>query len=145
MEKGFENLWRYEGRVDDVMVLNTGWKVNPLHVEMKLQSHPALNGCVVFGTGYTKCGVLLEPKDHRLSKDEFVEMVWPGVQEANATVPEHARVLRELVVVTTKDKPFQRASKGTIIRKLTTVLYEKEIEGIYRAANLPSKGMEPLK
>lgn len=44
---GCEDLWKYEGRLDDMMLLHNGLKVNPLHIETRLQSHPVLNGCLV--------------------------------------------------------------------------------------------------
>jgi len=133
-DPGFENCWSYQGRVDDMMILHNALKVNPLDIETKLQVHPALSGCLVIGAGYTQCGLLIDPKDHKLPKEKLLEIIWPGVEEANASVPEHARVQKNLVVVGTEDRPFHRASKGTIVRKLTIGMYEKEIEEVYGGA-----------
>lgn len=133
-DPGFENLWKYEGRLDDMMLLSNGLKVNPVHLETQLQAHPALKGCLVVGNGYTKCGLLIEPKLQYVEKKSVVEQVWPAVEEANALVPEHARIERKLVIVADPEKPFPRASKGTIIRSLTTRAYEREIEEVYRIA-----------
>lgn len=133
-DPGFENLWKYEGRLDDIIVLSNALKVNPLHIEASLQTHPALKGAMVFGRDHTKCGILLEPKDPKITRDALIEEVWPVLESANALVPGHARIRRDFVVVGTPEKPFQRASKGTIVRSLTTKDYESEIEGVYRAA-----------
>ncbi|KFZ02077.1 hypothetical protein V500_00445 [Pseudogymnoascus sp. VKM F-4518 (FW-2643)] len=133
-DPGFENLWKYEGRLDDIIVLSNALKVNPLHIEASLQTHPALKGAMVFGRDHTKCGILLEPKDPKVTGDALIEEVWPVLERANALVPGHARIQRDFVVVATPEKPFQRASKGTIVRSLTTKDYESEIEGAYRAA-----------
>lgn len=130
---GFEHLWQYEGRMDDIIVLSNALKVNPLHIEAGLQSHPAVKGAMVFGRDHTKCGILLEPKDSKIAGDALIEEVWPVLESANSLVPEHARIHRELIVVGTPEKPLQRASKGTIVRSLTTKDYESEIEGVYRA------------
>lgn len=42
------------------MILSTQLKVNLLHVEMWLQSHPVFEGAVAFGEGKGSCGLLLE-------------------------------------------------------------------------------------
>jgi hypothetical protein len=89
---------------------------------------------LVIGYGHTKCGVLIEPKDYSIEKEAVVEQVWTAVEDANALVPEHARIDKRFVVVADPGRPFPRASKGTIIRSLTTKAYEREIEEVYRAA-----------
>lgn len=132
-DPGFESPWKYEGRLDDIMLLSNGLKVNPLHIETRLQSHPSLKGCLVVGFGYKKCGLLLEPKNPNVERRVVVEDVWPAVEHANCLVPEHARIEKKLVVVADPDRPFPRASKGTIIRSLTTKVYEQEIEEVYCA------------
>lgn len=133
-DPGFENLWKYEGRLDDIIVLSNALKVNPLHIEASLQTHPALKGAMIFGKDHTKCGILLEPKDPKVAADALIEEVWPVLESANSLVPGHARIRKDFVVVGTPEKPFQRASKGTIVRSLTTKDYESEIKGVYRAA-----------
>ncbi|TVY44200.1 Non-canonical non-ribosomal peptide synthetase [Lachnellula occidentalis] len=130
-DPGFEHMWKFEGRVDDMMLLSNALKVNPLHMEMKLQSHPALNGALVFGDGHTSCGLLLEPKMQGIEREELLATIWIAVEEANALVPEHARVSRDRIVVATNERPFVRASKGTVVRKLTLALYRNEIEQAY--------------
>ena len=32
-DPGCESLWKYEGRLDDMMLLSNGLKVNPLHID----------------------------------------------------------------------------------------------------------------
>ncbi|KFX89365.1 hypothetical protein V490_07071 [Pseudogymnoascus sp. VKM F-3557] len=91
-DPGFEHLWQFEGRLDDIIILSNALKVNPLHIEAKLQSHPALKGALVFGRDHTKCGILLEPKDPKITADALVEEVWPALEAANSIIPEHARI-----------------------------------------------------
>ncbi|RDL29894.1 uncharacterized protein BP5553_10521 [Venustampulla echinocandica] len=131
-DTGFENCWKFESRLDDILVLHNGLKANPVHIETRLQSHPILKGCLVFGEGYTACGLLLEPKRSDIASEKLIELVWPAVVDANALVPEHVRVARNLVIVASPDKPLVRAGKGTVVRRLTTRLYQKEIEETYR-------------
>lgn len=132
-DPGFENLWKFESRMDDIIILNNALKVNPLHVEVKLQGHGLLKGVMVFGEGRGSCGILLEGKEG-WGKEELLEKVWKDVERASGEVPEHARVKRHLVVVADEEKPFVRAAKGTIVRAATGKLYEQEIEEVYANA-----------
>lgn len=131
-DPGFENLWKYEGRLDDIIVLSNALKVNPVHIEASLQGHRALKGAMVFGRGHTKCGLLLEPRESDITGDVLIDEIWPVLDSANSLVPEHARIERDFIVVGTSERPFERASKGTIVRSLTAKEYENEIEGVYR-------------
>ena len=132
-DHGREHLWSYEGRLDDMMILSSGAKVNPIHTEMRLQSHPALKGCLVIGYGCTECGLLIEPRTQSLRQERVIEQVWPAVEEANSLVPKHARIAKRLVIIADPEKPLARTSKGTIIRSLTTQAYEREIQQVYSA------------
>lgn len=118
------------------MILSTGIKVNPLHVELKVADHPALKGCLMFGEGHTACGMLLEPKQADAGKEELVKSVWAAIEKANFTVPEVARVGKNLIVAASAEKPFIRAGKGTTVRRLTLKTYEDEIEEVYSQAGL---------
>ncbi|TVY78174.1 Non-canonical non-ribosomal peptide synthetase FUB8 [Lachnellula suecica] len=129
LDPGFENLWKFEGRVDDIIVLSNGFKVNPMHMEMHLQAHPLLQGSVVFGEGHIACGLLLEPKEG-VVREGLVEQLWEDVEAANNLVPEHARVPRKKIVVACPERSFVRASKGTVVRKLTLEMYRKEIQKV---------------
>lgn len=112
-DPGMEYLWRFENRLDDILLLNNALKVNPLHVEVKLQSHPLLKGALVFGEGRVRCGILLEVKEG-VEKKGLVERVWGDVERANGEVPEHARIERSLVVIADEERPFVRAAKGYV-------------------------------
>ncbi|ESZ98652.1 hypothetical protein SBOR_0890 [Sclerotinia borealis F-4128] len=125
-------LWKFENRIDDLIILSNAHKVNPVHIEILLQSHPLLNGCLVFGEGKINCGILLEPKEgSELTEDDLIALVWPEIEKANATVPEHARVERGLVVVVKNNKRFERAAKGTIVRSACVKAYNTEIDDLY--------------
>lgn len=52
------------------------------------------------------------------------------VEEANKGAPAFSRIFKEMILVTSKDKPMLRAGKGTVIKKATTKLYEQEIDAL---------------
>lgn len=52
------------------------------------------------------------------------------VEEANKDAPAFSRIFKEMLLVTSKDKPMLRAGKGTVIKKATMNLYESEIDAL---------------
>jgi hypothetical protein len=50
------------------------------------------------------------------------------IEEANTSAPKFARILEDMIIVTSPDKPLPRAPKGTIIRKEALTIYTEEIE-----------------
>ena len=111
--------------------MSNGAKVDPLHIEVKLADHPLLKGCLMLGEGHTDCGMLLEPKEADIAKEDLLASVWPAIEEANLLVPARARVLKQLIVVASTEKPLARSVKGTLMRKLSLKLYELEIQQAY--------------
>ena len=131
-------LWKYYGRRDDIIVLSKGEKFNPVPMELAIQGHPALAGALVIGQGRSHASLLIEPKPD-LSVEEcaqLVDVIWPRVEGANRLVPAQGRILRSNVLVSKPDKPFTRAGKGTVVRKLTENLYKSEIEDLYSNATV---------
>lgn len=131
-------LWKYYGRRDDIIVLSNGEKFNPVPMEMAIQGHPALAGALMIGQGRSRASLLIEPKTG-LSVEECIDLVdaiWPLLEEANRLLPAQGRILRGNVLASKPDKPFTRAGKGTIVRKLTENQYKAEIEELYMSESV---------
>jgi thioester reductase-like protein len=130
-------LWKYSGRRDDIIVLSNGEKFNPVPMELMIQGHPALSGALVVGMGRVQAGLLVEVKleshGHETLKRSLVEDIWPVIEMANQLVPGQGRIMQSKILLCGVTKPFVRAGKGTIVRKLTERLYEPEIESLYAA------------
>lgn len=133
------NLWIFDGRKDDVIVLNNGEKFNPVTMEITISSHPLVKGALVVGNSYDQVGLLLEVND---PGGDFVEKIWPTVQMANAEAPQHARVYKDMIATSSPEKPFSRAAKGTIQRLVTTQAYKHEIDAMYNCQS-DSKLQQP--
>ncbi|KAF2650089.1 acetyl-CoA synthetase-like protein [Lophiostoma macrostomum CBS 122681] len=127
-------LWRFHGRADDIIVLSNGEKFNPVPSEMQIAAHPLVTGALIIGNGHPQASLILEPKDYTEKPTTVIEEVWPVVEKANLEAPGHARITKNMILVGSKDKPFQRSPKGTIVRETTRALYEKAI------AELMSRG-----
>ncbi|OCL12111.1 acetyl-CoA synthetase-like protein [Glonium stellatum] len=128
-------LWRYKGRKDDVIVLSNGEKFNPVGLEKAIEGHPLVRGALVVGQGRFQVGLLVEPKwDALFNRDnptDILERIWPHIEEANKESPAYGRVWKSKIAIAKREKPFVRAPKGSIIRRQTVQLYEKEIDALY--------------
>ncbi len=127
------NLWKFHGRTDDIIVLSNGEKFNPVTMEGIIQGHNLLQGAVIVGQARFQASLIIEPKPSNTVEDtdKLIDEVWPIIKKANTEGPDHARIYRSKVIVTSKDKPFQRVGKGTIIREQILKTYEDEIEAMY--------------
>lgn len=127
-------LWRFHSRIDDTVVLSSSHKIRPLEMETIIQGNPLLHGALIAGQGKPEPLLLLEPKPGVYDGNHavFLDRVWPSIEEANAVAPTYAQLTRPRVVIAEKARPFIRAPKGSIVRKLTIKLYTDEIETVYR-------------
>lgn len=124
-------LWRFHGRVDDIIVLSNGEKFFPVPMETKLSGHPSLSGALVLGQGQSQAALLLEPKVAITDVASFVDEIWPFVEESNSLLPGQGRITRSNILVASSDRPFHRSPKGTIVRSLTLKAYDQEIHALY--------------
>ncbi|PVH91878.1 NRPS-like enzyme [Periconia macrospinosa] len=121
-------LWRFHGRTDDIIVLSNGEKFNPVPSETQIAAHPLIAGALIIGNGRAQASLILEPKDY---SQDFIDQVWPVVEQANSEAPGHARITKDMILIGSEDKPFERSPKGTVIRNATGAKYEKEIADLY--------------
>lgn len=137
-------LWRYFGRRDDIIVLSNSEKFNPVPLELAIQGHPLLSGALVIGQGRVKASLLVEAKTSVESREResLVDTIWPQVEEANSLVPGHGRISRSNVILV--DKPFTRAGKGTVVRKLTEQTFKEEIDALYVDGTVSSHKNLPI-
>ncbi|KAF2683123.1 NAD(P)-binding protein [Lentithecium fluviatile CBS 122367] len=107
-------LWRFHGRADDIIVLSNEEKFNP-----------------VPRNGHPQASLILEPWDYSYDPGALIEELWVTVEKANAEAPGHARIIRDLILVGSKDMAFDRLPKGTIIRSSTAKRYGEQITELY--------------
>ncbi|KIW16413.1 hypothetical protein PV08_06465 [Exophiala spinifera] len=132
------NLWQYRGRGDDIIVFLTGEKTNPTTMEQMISSHPKVKSVLVLGSMRFQAALLVEPQDAEAlsvaERADFIEEIWPTIQAANIDCPRHAQIKKSHIMFIKPDKPMLRSAKGTIQRRPTLNLYEKEIEELYADA-----------
>ena len=138
---GKPHLWRFHGRRDDIIVLSNGEKFNPVPSETIIAGHPLLSAALIVGLGRFQAALLIEPKNEAGVKEaDLIEEVWPTVEKANAQAPGQARITRSMIAVARTEKRFERAGKGTVIRKMTAEKFTPEIEALYSTATYKGYG-----
>jgi hypothetical protein len=127
------NLFAYKGRSDDAVVLSNGYKIAPLDTEALITTHPAIEGCLVIGTGKPQAGLLIELKDPSLvsRNNELFDSIWEIVERANDSGFQKTRLQRDYIAFAESDKPFIRTDKSTIKRRATLNLYADFIDRFY--------------
>ncbi|KAI4198519.1 MAG: hypothetical protein LQ350_005248 [Teloschistes chrysophthalmus] len=132
------NLWAFKGRSDDIVVLSNGYKISPLDTEAFVTTHPAIDGCLMIGTGKPQAGLLIELKDPSSRDPEIFDSIWSTVQKTNELSLHKNQLHRDYITVSEVDKPFVRTDKGTVKRHATLTLYADYIERFYS-----SRGDDP--
>ena len=124
-------LWKFHARQDDIIVLSNGHKLNPILLETGLIRTAGVSGALLVGQGQPRVGLLVELRqDHELGPDP-VESLWPTLVQLNDQMPTYGRVSKSMILIATVEKPFVRAAKGTVIRKLTVPAYEEELKRLF--------------
>lgn len=143
------NLWKIVGRTDDLIVLSTGEKMLPILTEGALVASPYVNGVALFGRQRPQIGVLIEPRsEHAVDLTDanavaaLRDAIWPTLEAANSLAPEFGRVVKEMIVFTSPEKPMMRAVKGNVMRQATINLYQKEIDDAYVALERGTAGQD---
>ena len=138
-----ENLWRYRGRIDDLIVFSNGEKLNPNDMEDMISVHPAVMSALIGGEGKFHSFLLVEPVDSpsdQEARSTLLDDIWPTVQRANESCPSFGRIMKDCIIFTRFEKPVLRAAKGTVQRKATLMRYQDEIDIVCDLPDLP-KGL----
>ncbi|CCD55778.1 similar to AMP-binding enzyme [Botrytis cinerea T4] len=130
------DLWRYEGRTDDILVLSTGANINPLSMEGVLMTHPKVVSALLTGERKPETAWLIEvcdPPENVEDRQSLIEELWSTIEKANdeAHVRIEAKVKRSNIIFVTKEKPMSRAAKGSVQRKATIRAYREELDALY--------------
>ncbi|KAI1758278.1 hypothetical protein F4782DRAFT_544611 [Xylaria castorea] len=150
--EGSNGWWTFRGRTDNWITMSNGLKMDPTDMENFIGAHPDVMGVLVAGSHHFRLCLLIElrPNSRPESEEErqkILDELWPKIEDANNAAPKFGRVPKELIIFTSPEKPFSRASKGTIQRRLSIDAYKDEIEDLYTKVEegLLTNGLPPLK
>jgi thioester reductase-like protein len=134
--------FKYVGRLDDWLVLVSGEKVNPVQFEHTVQADERVAEAVVFGVGRVSVGLIIVPARgyEHLSEDEYLALVQPAIDAANAQAESYAKVDREHIRVLSADAADDcpKTDKGTVIRAAFYKKFEALIASVYEDAERAS-------
>ena len=134
-----DNLWKYSGRSDDVIVYSTGEKHTPIAMEQHIAQHPQIRSALVCGSQRFESSLILELSDtielEPKAQSDLIDSVWTFVMEANQECPKHARISKSMILIAPPSKPFHRAGKGTIQRRPTVEAFQPELDELYAQAD----------
>jgi aryl carrier-like protein len=123
------------GRDDDLIVLATGEKVDPSHLESMLSNSGLVKAAVAFGVNRFEIGVIVQPNVTLLSTaqhDQFEDAVWPLIVQAGEKMDAFARVSSpDAIIVVSEETVIPRADKGSILRQEVYKLLREEIDQAY--------------
>lgn len=126
-----EGLWKYRGRVDDVIVLSNGEKLNPCEAEKIVAAHDEVQSALIVGTGREQPLLVVEPK-RRVSVDLPLEIA-DELQRVNSVLPAFGQIHPTHVCMVEPDT-FLRSAKGEVRRKPTVDTLLSHIEQTYETA-----------
>lgn len=143
-EEGEEEIyWQSAGRVDDFIKLSTLTKFHSGQIESILETWcEDVQTCLVGGEGKIRPWVIVELRKSKKENEKEngngmtaspppPESFWLAVDKANEILYSEAKIQRDFVVFTDEERPIQRTGKGSVDRKKTVGLYEREIEALY--------------
>jgi acyl-CoA synthetase (AMP-forming)/AMP-acid ligase II len=136
--------WKHEGRKEDMIVFRHGLTFNPTIHEHIISSHPAIQHCLLVGTGKDRPAAIIDLR-HDAGLDpatvagraQALNSIWPTVERANRDADSEVRLQRDLIVFAKREKPFLIAGKGNVRRNATANLYEEEVATAYAQATNP--------
>ena len=127
------NAWKFVGRLDDRVALTNGEKVLPLPIEGRIQQDPLVKEVVVFGVDRPVPGLLLfrAKAAEGLTDSEFVEKVWPAIEDANSRAEGFSQISRDMIAVIPEDVECPSTDKSSIKRAAVYREFKDVIDGVY--------------
>ena len=136
------NAWKYIGRKDDRVTLINGEKVLPLPIEGRILQDPLVREAVVFGVDRDVPGLLLfrAKAASGLSEAEFVEKVWPAIEDANSRAEAFSQISREMIAVIPEEVECPSTDKSSIKRAAVYRDFKDTINAVYTTLESSMEG-----
>ncbi|CZT23881.1 uncharacterized protein RCC_09596 [Ramularia collo-cygni] len=129
------DLWKFECRLDDVIMFETDEKMIATDIERKVTSLPGMRAALVIGQGERRPTLLLELLQG-VDPVTILEETWREMEKFNATLPRFGQLVRNLITVAST--PFLRTAKGTIQRRASGDALKVDIDRLYEQYQDPA-------
>ncbi|KAL3417971.1 NRPS-like enzyme (male sterility protein) [Phlyctema vagabunda] len=126
-----KDVWKYVTRIDDRVTLSNGEKVLPLPIEGRIRQEDIVREAIVVGVDRPIPGVLLIRASDDLPTQEFIDAVWPAVQDANSRAEGFSQILKDMITILPAGTEYPRTDKGSIIRAQAYKQFADIIDEMY--------------
>ncbi|TGO23798.1 hypothetical protein BPAE_0121g00140 [Botrytis paeoniae] len=128
------NAWKYLGRIDDRITLINGEKVLPTPIEGRIRHELLVREVVVFGIDKALPGLLVIRSEaaREMPDEEFINGIWPAIEEANANAESFSQISREMILTLPAGTEYPVTDKGSIIRAQMYRQFAEQIEEVYQ-------------
>jgi thioester reductase-like protein len=140
------NHWKYVSRLDDRLTLVNGEKVLPIPIEGRIRQEALVQEAIVFGDGKTVPGILIIKADAAadMNDEEFLQHIWPAVEDANSRAESFSRIPRDLIVVLPSGTKYATTDKSTFIRAQVYEQFKQQIQDAYEKFENDTSGSVAL-
>lgn len=136
------NAWKFVGRLDDRVTLTNGEKVLPLPIEGRIQQDPLVKEAVIFGVDRPVPGLLLfrAVSATSLSDSEFLNQVWPAIEDANSRAEGFSQISRDMIAVIADNIECPSTDKSSIKRAQVYKDFASIIDNVYQKLETNAEG-----
>jgi carbohydrate kinase (thermoresistant glucokinase family) len=134
--------WKYNGRLDDTIVLMNGEKAIPIAMEQAIRQNLLAREAVMFGSGKSRLGMIVIASESAscMPAQELLKAIWPTIEKENKQSPSYAQLSPEMVSILPSGTPYPQTDKGTVIRQAFYRTFHQDIEEVYKRLESNSFG-----
>ena len=125
------DVWKYITRIDDRITLENGEKVLPLPIEGRIRQDELVREAVVVGVDRAIPGALIFRASDQLPHEEFIDAVWPSIEDANSHAESFSQISKDMVAVMPSNVEYPKTDKGSIIRAQVNKKFADHIDEMY--------------
>lgn len=129
--------WEFVSRTDDFMKLASLTRFKGQYFENRIRQYPGVEHVLLGGNGRDAVYAIIQVKDESLQSktgaailDDIYEKMIPDLNQEGTR---EVGILREMMILAKKDKPFPVNWKHEIIRRQVEADYEEEVECAYES------------
>lgn len=125
------DVWKYITRIDDRITLENGEKVLPLPIEGRIRQDDLVREAVVVGVDRAIPGLLTFRASDHLSTGEFLDAVWPSIEDANSHAESFSQITKDMITILPSNVEYPKTDKGSIIRAQVNEKFADDIDEMY--------------
>lgn len=133
--------WKFAARLDDLIVLSNGEKVDPTPLEAAVCKSRFVKAAVVFGAQRDSLGMIVICSELavNMTKEEVIVAITPELERGNSIVARHERVFRNALIVKDASFLYPVTDKATVIRSQFIEMFSNDIDAYYAASEIPQE------